>query len=43
MFEPLAAYVVAIVAAVFSGVTALVLIRTINHFDPPEDLNRAHS
>jgi hypothetical protein len=36
MFEPLAAYVVAISAAVFSGITALVLIRTFNHFDPPE-------
>jgi hypothetical protein len=37
MFEPLAAYVVAISAAVFSGLAALVLIRMFNHFDPPED------
>ena len=40
MFEPLAAYVVAICAAMFSGITALVLIRTISHFDPPEVRDR---
>ena len=36
MLEPLAAYVVAISAAVFSGITALALIRMFNHLDPPE-------
>lgn len=40
MFEPLTAYVVAICAAMFAGITALVLIRTISHFDPPEVRDR---
>jgi hypothetical protein len=43
MFEPLAAYVVAISAAVFSGLAALALIRMFNHFDPPEDQKKSTS
>jgi hypothetical protein len=42
MFEPLAAYVVAASAAAFSAVVALVLIRTFDHFDPPEVRGHKH-
>jgi hypothetical protein len=36
MFGPAAAYVVAISAILFSGISALTLIYTVNRFDPPE-------
>jgi hypothetical protein len=35
MFESAAAYVVAISAMLFSGISAVTLIRTVKHFDPP--------
>jgi hypothetical protein len=35
MFGPAAAYLVAISAILFSGISALTLIYTVNHFDPP--------
>ncbi len=36
MFGPAAAYVVAISTLLFCGLCAVTLIRTIDHFDPPE-------
>jgi hypothetical protein len=36
MFGPATAYVVAIFALLFCGLSALTLIHTVNHFDPPE-------
>jgi hypothetical protein len=36
MFESAAAYVVAISAMLFSGISALTLIHTVKHFDPPD-------
>ena len=36
MMEPFAAYIVAISAMLFCGVTALTLIYTVKHFDPPD-------
>jgi len=36
MFGTAAAYVVGIFAMLFSGLSALVLIRAINRLDPPE-------
>ena len=36
MFGTAAAYLVAISAALFSGLTALTLIYAVSHLDPPE-------
>lgn len=36
MFGPLSAYLVAASAMLFSGISALVLIQTARHLDPPE-------
>jgi hypothetical protein len=36
MFEPLAAYVVAICALLISGISALTLIYTVSHLDRPD-------
>jgi hypothetical protein len=36
MLELTAAYIVAISTLVFCGITALTLINTLRHFDPPE-------
>ena len=36
MMEPVAAYIVAISAMLFCGVTALTLIYTVKRFDPPD-------
>jgi hypothetical protein len=36
MFGTAVAYVVAIIMLLFCGLSAFALIRTVNHFDPPE-------
>lgn len=36
MVGPAAAYVVAIAAMLFTGISALTLIYTVNHLDPPD-------
>ena len=36
MTGPVAAYVVAFSAMLFSGVSAFILIYAVSHFDPPE-------
>jgi hypothetical protein len=43
MFGTAAPYLVAISAALFSGLTALTLIYTVSHLDPPESHSRPRS